>query len=139
MVVVSGEPIHPDVITFYRIVLGAQVIHAYGLTETSGAATSTILYDYSLTGAVGAPMPTNEIKLIDVPELGYRAEDIPNPRGEVCIRGYNVMKGYWRDENETRKVVDADGWLHTDDIGEILPTLALKIVDRKKNLISRSG
>ncbi|RUP20385.1 hypothetical protein BC936DRAFT_139250 [Jimgerdemannia flammicorona] len=118
---------------FFRIVLGSQVIQGYGLVEASAAVTATLFNDYSSTGAVGAPLPCNEIKLIDLPELGYRAEDVPNPRGEILVRGHNVFKGYLGDEEATRKVIDADGWLRTGQVGEVLPNGTIRIVDRKEH------
>lgn len=83
----------------------------------------------AVPGHVGAPSPCNAIKLIDVPELGYFAKD---NAGEVCLRGTNIFKGYYKNEAETRSVLDEDGWLHTGDIGKWTERGTLKIVDRKK-------
>jgi long-chain acyl-CoA synthetase len=58
----------------------------------------------------------------------------PTPRGEICFRGYNVMTDYYKMAEKTKETVDKKGWLHTGDIGMILPNGALKIIDRKKNL-----
>lgn len=114
------------------MVLGSQVIQGHGLVETSGPITATLFNDYSTTGSIGAALPCNEIKLIDLPELGYRADDMPNPRGEILVRGHNVFKGYLGDEEATRRIVDADGWLRTGMIGEVLPNGTFKIVDKKE-------
>ena len=80
---------------------------------------------------MGVPAPCNAIKLMDVAELGYYAKD---NAGEVCIRGVNVFKGYYKNEEQTKETLDADGWLHTGDIGRWTPTGTLKIVDRKKHI-----
>jgi long-chain acyl-CoA synthetase len=71
------------------------------------------------------------MKLIDAPELGYFTKD---NAGEICIRGANVFKGYYKNEEETRNVLDSEGWLHTGDIGRWTERGTLKIVDRKKHI-----
>jgi long-chain acyl-CoA synthetase len=68
---------------------------------------------------------------MDVPELGYYSKD---GAGEVCIKGVNVFKGYYKNEEQTRETIDSDGWLHTGDIGRWTQTGTLKIVDRKKHI-----
>ena len=63
---------------------------------------------------MGPPLPINIIKLVDVAEMEYYAE---NNIGEVCVKGFNVFKGYLHDEEKTKATIDCDGWLHTGDIG----------------------
>lgn len=79
-----------------------------------------------------------EFKLDSVPDMKYTTKDIINgrsvPRGEVCIRGPSVTRGYFRREKDTKATIDNRGWLHTGDIAMLLPDGALKVVDRKKNL-----
>lgn len=71
-----------------------------------------------LSGHVGAPLPCNVVKLLDVEEMNYFSS---NGEGEVCIRGLNVFRGYLKDPERTAEVLDQDGWLHTGDIGRWLP------------------
>uniref|UniRef100_A0A8C2Q0R1 Arachidonate--CoA ligase n=1 Tax=Cyprinus carpio TaxID=7962 RepID=A0A8C2Q0R1_CYPCA len=83
------------------------------------------------SGHVGAPLPCNLIKLLDVAEKNYFAA---KGEGEICVKGPNVFKGYLKDPVRTAETLDADGWLHTGDIGKWLPNGTLKIIDRKKHI-----
>ncbi|XP_031097760.1 long chain acyl-CoA synthetase 6, peroxisomal-like [Ipomoea triloba] len=133
-IMVSGaSPLSPDVMDFLRVCFGCQVVEGYGMTETS-CAISTMDMNDILSGHVGAPNPACEIKLVDVPEMNYTSEDQPHPRGEICIRGPIIFQGYYKDEVQTREVIDEDGWFRTGDIGLWLPGGRLKIIDRKKNI-----
>lgn len=133
-VMASGaSPLSPDVMDFLRVCFGCQVTEGYGMTETSCVITAMEEGD-NLSGHVGSPNPACEVKLVDVPEMNYLSEDQPHPRGEICVRGPTVFKGYFKDETQTREVVDEEGWLHTGDIGMWLPGGRLKIIDRKKNI-----
>ncbi|CAG8620343.1 13261_t:CDS:10, partial [Cetraspora pellucida] len=137
-VIVTGSgPITQTILDFFRITVGCQVIQAYGLTQCSGSVTMNAFYDYysidqnGHDSQTGGPLACNEIKLINYEERGYTVEDVPNPRGEICVRGPNVMKGYYNLPDETSRVIDSDGWFHTGDIGMILPNGTLKIIDQK--------
>lgn len=131
--IVSGaSPLSPDVMEFLRICFG-QVIEGYGMTETACVISALDKDDISI-GHVGAPSPACEVKLVDVPEMNYTSNDQPHPRGEICVRGPIVFQGYYKDEVQTREVIDEDGWFHTGDIGLWLPGGRLKIIDRKKNI-----
>ncbi|KAE8010201.1 hypothetical protein FH972_006591 [Carpinus fangiana] len=129
----GASPLSPDVMDFLRVCFGCQVIEGYGMTETS-CVISIMDEGDTLSGHVGSPNPACEIKLVDVPEMNYTSEDQPHPRGEICVRGPIVFQGYYKDEVQSREVIDNDGWLHTGDIGLWLPGGRLKIIDRKKNI-----
>uniref|UniRef100_A0A1J3FDR2 Long-chain-fatty-acid--CoA ligase n=1 Tax=Noccaea caerulescens TaxID=107243 RepID=A0A1J3FDR2_NOCCA len=129
----GASPLSPDVMDFLRVCFGCSVREGYGMTETSCLISAMEEGDI-VSGHVGAPNPACEVKLVDVPEMNYTSEDQPYPRGEICVRGPIVFKGYYKDEEQTREIIDVDGWLHTGDIGLWLPGGRLKIIDRKKNI-----
>ncbi|KAI4368336.1 hypothetical protein MLD38_016904 [Melastoma candidum] len=129
----GASPLSPDVMEFLTICFGCRVVEGYGMTETSCVISSMDEGD-CLFGHVGSPSPACEIKLVDVPEMNYTSEDQPYPRGEICVRGPIIFKGYYKDEAQTREVFDEDGWFHTGDIGTWLSGGRLKIIDRKKNI-----
>ncbi|KAM0845403.1 hypothetical protein ACQ4PT_056404 [Festuca glaucescens] len=129
----GASPLSPDVMEFLRICFGGEILEGYGMTETSCVITTMDVGD-KLIGHVGSPNPACEVKLVDVPEMNYTSEDQPYPRGEICVRGPIIFHGYYKDEVQTREVIDEDGWLHTGDIGLWLPGGRLKIIDRKKNI-----
>ncbi|KMZ65619.1 Long-Chain Acyl-CoA Synthetase [Zostera marina] len=129
----GASPLSPDVLAFMRVCFGCHIIEGYGMTETSCVISSMDLSDKSI-GHVGSPNPSCEIKLVDVLEMNYTSNNQPYPRGEICVRGPIIFQGYYKDEVQTNEVIDADGWLHTGDIGMWLPGGRLKIIDRKKNI-----
>ncbi|EXB52560.1 Long chain acyl-CoA synthetase 7 [Morus notabilis] len=129
----GASPLSPDVMDFLRVCFGCDVIEGYGMTETS-CVISIMDEGDTLSGHVGSPSSACEIKLVDVPEMNYTSTDQPYPRGEICVRGPIVFQGYYKDEVQTKEVIDNDGWLHTGDIGLWLPGGRLKIIDRKKNI-----
>ncbi|XP_023731133.1 long chain acyl-CoA synthetase 7, peroxisomal [Lactuca sativa] len=129
----GASPLSPDIMDFLRVCFGCSVIEGYGMTESCSVI--TIMDDGdNLSGHVGSPNPACEIKLDDVPEMNYTSDDQPHPRGEICVRGPIIFQGYYKDEVQTREVLDDEGWLHTGDIGLWLPGGRLKIIDRKKNI-----
>ncbi|KAI8639280.1 hypothetical protein BD408DRAFT_421693 [Parasitella parasitica] len=122
----------PSLATFLRATLSAQVLQSLNTPETTSSITASMFYDYNAApDAKGAPLPCNEIKLVDVPELSMHAEDIPNPRGEIWVRGNNVFTGYYNDEAATSDVLDADGWYFTGYLGEALPNGTFKVIGKK--------
>ncbi|CAD5220434.1 unnamed protein product [Bursaphelenchus okinawaensis] len=130
MMITGSAPLAENVLNFVRCVFGAFVVEGYGQTECVACATITVEGD-AVPGHVGVPSPCCAIKLVDVPELGYFAK---NDAGEVCIRGPNVFKGYYKNEAQTKETIDEEGWLHTGDIGKWTERGTLKIVDRKKHI-----
>ncbi|KAI8827037.1 uncharacterized protein EV422DRAFT_23175 [Fimicolochytrium jonesii] len=140
MMLTGAAPIDPVVLEFFRIVFGCQVLEGYGQTETCGAGFTTAVGDYSRPFGhhIGGPIAGAEVKLVDVKDMEYLATDKPYPRGEVCVRGPHVMKGYFRDVAATKAAIDKDGFLHSGDIGELLPNGTLRIVDRIKNIFKLS-
>jgi len=84
---------------------------------------------------VGPPLSCCDMKLVDVPDMQYFAV---SGQGEVCIRGTNVFKGYYKDPEKTRETLDSEGWLHTGDVGMWLPNGTLRIIDRKKHIFKLS-
>jgi len=105
------------------------------MTETTATCTKGWPKDPTSSGTVGPPQPINEIKLIDVPNMGYTSEDKPHPRGELCVRGHNCFKSYYKDESNTANTIDKEGWLHTGDVVEIDKCGRVKIIDRVKNIM----
>uniref|UniRef100_A0A8C5AWI8 Arachidonate--CoA ligase n=1 Tax=Gadus morhua TaxID=8049 RepID=A0A8C5AWI8_GADMO len=130
MIITGAAPASPSVLGFLRAALGCQVYEAYGQTECTAGCTFTTPGDWT-SGHVGAPLPCNLIKLVDVAEKNYFAS---KGEGEVCVKGPNVFKGYLKDPERTAETLDSDGWLHTGDIGKWLPNGSLKIIDRKKHI-----
>lgn len=130
MMVTGAAPISEPVLTFLRAALGCQFYEGYGQTECTAGSTTTLPGDWT-AGHVGAPLPCNDIKLVDVAEMNYYAA---NGEGEVCVRGPNAFKGYLKDPEKTKEALDEGGWVHTGDIGRWLPNGSLKIVDRKKHI-----
>ncbi len=138
LMVTGSAPISRDVIDFLKICCSCPILEGYGQTESTGASFLTAMND-PMSGHVGGPLANTEFKLVDVKELGYTSLDKDEngeerPRGEVCIRGFGVFKGYYKDEEKTKEAIDSDGWLHTGDIAVLNKNGSIKIVDRKKNI-----
>ncbi|CEG76360.1 hypothetical protein RMATCC62417_11262 [Rhizopus microsporus] len=132
IMITGSAPIGRDVMQFLRIAFCCDIREGYGATETCAASTVHYEGEY-LAGHIGGPFTCNEIMLLDVPEMEYLSTD-PYPRGEICVRGPNIFKGYFKDEEKTREAIDEEGWFHTGDIGMINERGAIVIIDRKKNI-----
>ncbi|GJJ78968.1 long-chain acyl-CoA synthetase [Entomortierella parvispora] len=136
-ILTASAPISAEVLAFIRVVFICEVCEAYGQTEGSGVGTATQEGEME-AGHVGPPNPVTELKLVDVPELNYFTTDKPYPRGEICVRGPNVIQGYLKDEKKTREAIDEEGWLHSGDIGFIKENGTLTVIDRIKNVFKLS-
>ncbi|CAI5784025.1 long-chain-fatty-acid--CoA ligase 1 [Podarcis lilfordi] len=130
LMITGAAPVSANVLTFLRAALGCQFYEGYGQTECTAGCSLTVPGDWT-AGHVGAPMPCNIVKLVDVEEMNYFAA---KGEGEVCVKGPNVFLGYLKEPEKTAEVLDKDGWVHTGDIGKWLPNGTLKIIDRKKHI-----
>ncbi|MGM8936055.1 long-chain-fatty-acid--CoA ligase FadD1 [Pseudomonas neustonica] len=118
----------------WKEVTGSPVCEGFGMTETSPVATVNPISDIRL-GTIGIPVPSTLCKVIDEDN-----NELPfGERGELCVKGPQVMKGYWQRKEATEEILDADGWLKTGDIAIIQEDGYLRIVDRKKDMILVSG
>ena len=116
-------------------VTGCPIVEGYGLSETSPVATSNRVDSRTFSGTIGLPISSTEISIRDEQGLNVTT----GTPGEICIRGPQVMAGYWQQPEETAKVMTADGFFRSGDIGVMNERGAVKIVDRKKDMILVSG
>ncbi|WP_122499860.1 long-chain-fatty-acid--CoA ligase FadD1 [Pseudomonas viridiflava] len=118
----------------WKQVTNCPICEGYGMTETSPVATVNPIQKIQM-GTIGIPVPSTLCRVIDDAgnELAF------GETGELCIKGPQVMKGYWQRQEATDEMIDADGWLKTGDIAIIQPDGYLRIVDRKKDMILISG
>jgi long-chain acyl-CoA synthetase len=131
----GGMAVQKVVADRWKQVTGTTLIEGYGLTETAPAATANPLNLDEYTGSIGVPMPSTDIEIRDDADRPLAIGET----GEICIRGPQVMAGYWQRPDETAKVLGADGFLHTGDIGVMDAKGFIRIVDRKKDMIVVSG
>ncbi len=130
----SAAPLPLETLRAFEEKFGCTVFESWGLTEAAPLGTSNRAAKRKV-GSVGVPFPGIEIQ-IQNPETG---EPVPaGENGEICLRGPNVMKGYWNLPEETEEAL-AGGWLHTGDLGHLDPDGYLYVVDRVKNMIIRGG
>ncbi|MDS4069099.1 MAG: long-chain-fatty-acid--CoA ligase, partial [Candidatus Competibacter sp.] len=133
----GGMALQRAVAENWRRITGVPLIEGYGLTETSPAATFNPLTLEEYNGSIGLPLSSTELSIRDDEgrELGIGKDAV----GEICIRGPQVMRGYWNRPDETAKVMTEDGYLRTGDIGFVDERGYTRIVDRKKDMILVSG
>jgi len=130
----GGMPLQQAIADRWKQVTGCPVHEGYGLTETSPIAAANPYMKYQI-GTIGMPVPSTLFKTIDA-----QGNDLPiGEVGELCIKGPQVMQGYWQRPDATAEVLDKDGWLKTGDVGFIQPDGYIRIVDRKKDMILVSG
>jgi long-chain acyl-CoA synthetase len=131
----GGMAVQRAVAERWKKVTGSTLAEAYGLTETSPAVCINPLDLADYNGSIGLPVPSTEVNIQD--DDGKQLA--MGETGELCVRGPQVMKGYWNRAEETAKIIDADGWLHTGDIARMDEKGFFYIVDRKKDMILVSG
>ena len=131
----GGAAVQRAVAERWKARTGVPLIEAYGLTETAPAACINPLDAREFSGSIGLPISSTEVSIRD--DAG---NELPlGEVGEICIRGPQVMKGYWNRPDETAKVLSAERWLRTGDMGFMDPSGYVKLVDRKKDMIIVSG
>ena len=131
----GGMAVQQAVAEKWRDLTGKPLIEAYGLTETSPAVTINPMDLAEYNGSIGLPIPSTDVVFRD--DSG-REVSLGQP-GELCVKGPQVMAGYWHKPEETAKVIDANGWLATGDIGVMDERGFVRIIDRKKDMILVSG
>lgn len=131
----GGMAVQKAVADRWKAVTGNTLVEAYGLTETSPAACMNPMDIADYNGAIGLPISSTDCRIIDEEGQVVGADET----GELCIRGPQVMKGYWQRPEETAKVLSEDGWLRTGDMAKMDAQGFFYIVDRKKDMILVSG
>jgi long-chain acyl-CoA synthetase len=142
IMVTGSAPINPDILDFLKIAFCAPILEGYGLTESTAASCLTRINDPA-SGHVGGPIKCVEVKLEDIPDMNYTHDKRDEsgelkPTGEICFSGASIIPGYFSMPEKTAETIDADGWLHTGDVGQLMPNGSIKIVDRKKNIFKLS-
>lgn len=130
----GGMALQLSVAERWRAVTGCAICEGYGMTETSPVAAVNPA-QANQVGTIGIPVPSTLCKIVD--DAG---NELPlGEVGELCVKGPQVMKGYWQREEATAEILDSEGWLKTGDIALIQPDGYMRIVDRKKDMILVSG
>jgi len=130
----GGMAVQPAVAREWKRRTGSPILQGYGLTETSPVATSCVI-DAEFTGTIGLPIPSTEVMIADDDGNALPFGEI----GEICIKGPQVMEGYWHRPKETAEVMLPGGWLRTGDVGRMDEDGYIWIEDRKKDMILVSG
>ena len=131
----GGMAVQNAVSKNWEKITGQPILQAYGLTETSPAAIINPINFEEFTGSIGLPISSTEVMICDDDGTQLPIGDL----GEICIKGPQVMKGYWEKPDETQKVLSSDGWLKTGDMGRMDQDGFIFIEDRKKDMILVSG
>ena len=131
----GGMAVQRAVAERWKQVTGTPLVEGYGLTETAPVVISNPLNIEDWTGNIGLPIPSTEAAVLDDDGRALPIGEV----GEICIRGPQVMKGYWQRPDETAKVFTSDGWFRTGDMGFMDAQGRFKITDRKKDMIIVSG
>jgi long-chain acyl-CoA synthetase len=128
----GGAPLPPEVFNLFEELTGMRIYEGYGMTEASPVITSTVVDGRAVAGSVGLPIPGTEIKIMS--DSGEEA--LPGDPGEIWVRGPGVFKGYWPNYADGP---DSEGWFGTGDIGLLDENGALRLVDRRRELIIVNG
>ena len=131
----GGMAVQQDVATRWKATTGCPLLEAYGLTEASPAVCVNPLNLENYNGSIGLPLPSTHVQIVD--EQGNKVPT--NEVGELWVKGPQIMKGYWQQDEETQKVITRDGWLKTGDMSKIDTKGYVYIVSRKKDMILVSG
>lgn len=132
----GGTAVTPNVAKLWLEKTGCPICEGYGLSETSPSASCNPTTSTEFTGTIGVPLPGTWMKLLD--DDGHEVTEVGQP-GEIAIKGPQVMAGYWQRPDETAKVMTADGYFKSGDVGTVDARGFFKIVDRKKDMILVSG
>jgi long-chain acyl-CoA synthetase len=131
----GAAPLPGEVQRGFEKIFGIPLIEGYGLTEAAPVVSVNPRYGVRKPGTVGLPLPGVEVKILDDHERELPVSEV----GEICVRGENVMPGYYNRPEETREAFTRDGWLKTGDLGRLDEDGYLTIVDRKKDMIIVKG
>ena len=131
----GGMAVQRTVAERWSALTGSVLLEAYGLTETSPAVCINPVDAIEFNGTIGLPLPSTDVAIRDEAGATLAVDEV----GELCVRGPQVMRGYWQRPDETREVLDDDGWLRTGDLATIDAVGYVRIVDRKKDMIVVSG
>jgi long-chain acyl-CoA synthetase len=135
LAVAGGMALQRSVAERWQQLFGVAIVEGYGLTEASPTVCANPPNTDKYTGSIGLPLPSTEVALLD--DFG---KEVPmGEAGEICVRGPQVMPGYWNMPDETAKVFTRDGWLRTGDIGVMDERGYFRLIDRKKDVIVVSG
>ncbi len=131
----GGMPVHRPVAESWLAATGKPIVEGYGLSETAPVATCSLVTATTWSGTIGLPLPDTDVRICD--DHGH--DVATGEPGEICIRGPQVMAGYWQRPDETARVMTADGYFRTGDVGVMDAHGVTRIVDRKKDMILVSG
>lgn len=129
----GGAPISPDTIKFLKASLGIGFAQGYGSSESFAGMLMSLPFKHSSVGTCGVISPTMEARIRELPSMGYNLNDENGPRGELQLRGAQLFTKYYKNEEETSKAIDKDGWFSTGDVAQITDDGLFKIIDRVKN------
>ncbi len=135
MVNAGGMAVQRVVAERWKKATGVPIVEAYGLSETSPGVTCNPVNITDWTGSIGVPVPSTEVLVLDEDDQEVAQGEV----GEICVRGPQVMSGYWNRPDETARAFARDGWLRTGDMGFMDERGYFKITDRKKDMIVVSG